>query len=50
MTVRIDEMVDKWAGSMEIGVTTLQPSQMEFPATATNFKAEDTWIMTQSGK
>ena len=29
-------MVTKWAGSIEIGVTTHAPSDLEFPSTMTN--------------
>ena len=34
--VRLDNMVTKWTGSIEIGVTTHSPSQLEFPSTMTN--------------
>ena len=34
--VRLDKMVTKWAGSIEIGVTTHAPSDLEFPSTMTN--------------
>ena len=35
--VRIDKMVDKWAGSIEIGVTTHNPAYLQLPSTMTNF-------------
>jgi len=31
--------VDKWSGSIEIGVTTHNPNLMEFPATMTNMRS-----------
>lgn len=37
--VRIDKMVDKWAGSIEIGVTTHNPNNLEYPATMTNLQS-----------
>ena len=58
-------MVTKWAGSIEIGVTTHAPSDLEFPSTMTNVSSlkhnvgEDvftvsqvrsgTWMMTGNG-
>lgn len=36
--VRLDKMVSKWAGSIEIGVTTYSPSELEYPATMTNIR------------
>ena len=46
--VRIDRMVDKWAGSIEIGVTTHSPLDLDFPATMTNIRS-GTWMMTGNG-
>jgi len=46
--VRIDRMVDKWAGSIEIGVTTHSPLNLEFPSTMTNIRS-GTWMMTGNG-
>ena len=34
--VRLDKMVTKWTGSIEIGVTTHSPNSLEFPSTMTN--------------
>ncbi len=34
--VRLDKMVSKWAGSIEIGVTTHNPDTLEFPSTMTS--------------
>lgn len=46
--VRLDKMVTKWAGSIEIGVTTHPPSELEFPSTMTNIRS-GTWMMTGNG-
>ena len=46
--VRLDKMVAKWAGSIEIGVTTHAPSDLEFPSTMTNIRS-GTWMMTGNG-
>jgi len=37
--IRLDHMVDKWAGSIEIGVTSHSPTDIEFPATMTNIRS-----------
>lgn len=57
-------MVTKWAGSIEIGVTTHAPSDLEFPSTMTNVSETSfirifqyspikvrsgTWMMTGNG-
>lgn len=31
--IRIDKLVDKWSGSIEVGVTTHNPTALHFPAT-----------------
>jgi neuralized-like protein 4 len=36
--VRLDKMVTKWAGSIEIGVTTHSPTELEYPSTMTNVR------------
>ena len=41
-------MVTKWAGSIEIGVTSHAPSDLEFPSTMTNVRS-GTWMMTGNG-
>ncbi|XP_024082725.1 neuralized-like protein 4 isoform X2 [Cimex lectularius] len=46
--VKIDKMVTKWAGSIEIGVTTHLPTELEYPSTMTNVRS-GTWIMTGNG-
>lgn len=46
--VRLDRVVTKWAGSIEIGVTTHNPSTLDFPFTMTNVRS-GTWMMTGSG-
>ncbi|XP_066578654.1 neuralized-like protein 4 isoform X2 [Amia ocellicauda] len=60
--VRIDKMVDKWAGSIEIGVTTHNPAYLQLPSTMTNLRSgtwtspqlllppeSGTWMMTGNG-
>lgn len=37
--IRIDKLVDKWSGSIEVGVTTHNPSTLHFPATMTNMRS-----------
>lgn len=37
--IRIDRLVDKWSGSIEVGVTTHCPSGLQFPATMTNLRS-----------
>lgn len=37
--IRIDKLVDKWSGSIEVGVTTHSPSALHFPATMTNMRS-----------
>ncbi len=46
--VRLDKMVSKWAGSIEIGVTTHSPPDLDFPSTMTNVRS-GTWMMTGNG-
>lgn len=36
--VKLDKIVAKWAGSIEIGVTTHSPTELEFPFTMTNVR------------
>lgn len=37
--IRIDTLVDKWSGSIEVGVTTHNPNGLHFPATMTNMRS-----------
>lgn len=37
--IRIDKLVDKWSGSIEVGVTTHNPAVLHFPATMTNMRS-----------
>nr|CAD7587837.1 unnamed protein product [Timema genevievae] len=46
--IRLDKMVTKWAGSIEIGVTTHHPTDLEYPSTMTNVRS-GTWMMTGNG-
>jgi len=36
--VRLDKIVTKWAGSIEIGVTTHVPTKLDYPCTMTNVR------------
>ncbi|XP_068700240.1 neuralized-like protein 4 isoform X2 [Montipora foliosa] len=46
LEVRIDKQVTKWAGSIEIGVTTHDPETLDFPSTMTNVQPPGTWMMS----
>ncbi|KAA0185581.1 hypothetical protein HAZT_HAZT006935 [Hyalella azteca] len=48
LEVRLDQCVDKWAGSLEIGVTTHSPHSLDYPSTMTNVRT-GTWMMTGNG-
>lgn len=36
--VRLERVVTKWAGSIEVGVTTHSPTELDFPFTMTNVR------------
>lgn len=36
--------MDKWSGSIEVGVTTHSPTALEFPATMTNMRSGTTMM------
>jgi len=40
-------MIDKWTGSIEVGITAQWPDNMEMPATMTNLQG-NTWVMSGS--
>ncbi|KAH8333003.1 hypothetical protein KR074_010935 [Drosophila pseudoananassae] len=42
--IRIDKLVDKWSGSIEVGVTTHNPTVLHFPATMTNMRSGTTMM------
>ena len=46
--VHIDKQVEKWAGSLEIGVTMHSPEDLELPSTMTNVTT-GTWMMSGGG-
>uniref|UniRef100_A0A336MFI2 CSON000929 protein n=1 Tax=Culicoides sonorensis TaxID=179676 RepID=A0A336MFI2_CULSO len=46
--VRLERVVSKWAGSIEIGVTTHSPTELDFPFTMTSVRT-GTWMMTGNG-
>lgn len=46
--VRLERVVTKWAGSIEIGVTSHTPTELNFPFTMTNVRS-GTWMMTGNG-
>ena len=37
--IRIESLVDKWSGSIEMGITTHNPTNLEFPSTMTNLRS-----------
>lgn len=37
--IRIDSLVDKWSGSIEVGITTHNPVVLDFPSTMTNLRS-----------
>ena len=39
LQIRLDRLVDKWSGSIEVGITTHNPATLEFPATMTNMRS-----------
>lgn len=45
--VTLENMVDRWSGSIEIGVTAARPDDLELPSTATDL-AQDTWMLSGS--
>lgn len=46
LEVRVDKHLTKWAGSLEIGVTTHNPEMLQFPSTMTNVQPPGTWMMS----
>ena len=42
--IRLDRLVDKWSGSIEVGITTHNPAHLEFPATMTNMRCGTTMM------
>lgn len=45
LQIRIDKLVDKWSGSIEIGVTTHNPNNLDYPATMTNLRSGTLFII-----
>ncbi|TFJ96249.1 phosphoribosylamine--glycine ligase [Platysternon megacephalum] len=43
--VRIDRKVNSWSGSIEIGVTALDPDHLDFPSSATGLKG-GSWVVS----
>lgn len=43
--VTLDHMVDRWSGSIEIGVTAVRPDDVDLPSTATDLD-RDTWMLS----
>ena len=39
--------MDKWSGSIEVGITTHDPTGLDFPATMTNMRSGE--MHTESG-
>lgn len=44
LQIRIDRLVEKWSGSIEVGVTTHNPATLQFPATMTNMRSGTTMM------
>ena len=40
--IQIDKVIEKWAGSVEIGVTTHDPLTLDFPSVMTNIQVSST--------
>lgn len=40
-------MVDRWSGSIELGVTAVRPDDIDLPSTATDL-SRDTWMLSGS--
>lgn len=38
-------MVDRWSGSIELGVSAMRPEELELPSTATDLE-HDTWMLS----
>ena len=45
--INLDSMVDRWSGSIEIGVTATRPDDIDLPSTATDL-SYDTWMLSGS--
>jgi len=43
--IRLERLVDKWSGSIEVGVTTHNPNTLDFPATMTNMRSGECILM-----
>jgi len=46
--IRLDKVIDKWAGSVELGVTVHDPLCLDFPSVMSNMLG-GTWMMTGNG-
>lgn len=43
LQIRIDALVDKWSGSLEVGITSHNPNLLDFPNTMTNMRSGELW-------
>ena len=43
----IEKLVERWSGSLELGVTAIRPENLDFPATMTDIDYE-TWMLSGS--
>lgn len=41
----LEKMVDRWSGSIELGVSAVRPEELELPSTATDLE-HDTWMLS----
>ena len=46
--VEVTRLTDRWAGSVEVGLTTHAPDKLEFPPTMTNMTS-GTWMISGKG-
>ena len=45
--VVIEKLVERWSGSLELGVTSIRPENLEFPSTMTDI-TYGTWMLSGS--
>jgi neuralized-like protein 4 len=45
--VMIEKLVERWSGSLELGVTSIRPENLDFPSTMTDI-TYGTWMLSGS--
>ena len=48
--IQIDKVIEKWAGSVEIGVTTHDPLTLDFPSVMTNIQVSKCSLLVGASK